>query len=318
MFVNDFYGGIMKFGFQGLLTVLFLGAAAPAIGGERDYFEWAGVTEAHKTTKGAGVTIALLNTGVNYLLPEFRDRIERDQSGNYGFDAVTKSFDPMDRLEYGLGTQVASIAAGNENGIAPEAKLIPVRVFDEHGSGTLESLALGVNYAVDRGADIIEIGGGPLHLERATALCEAIKRAEAARILVVMPVGNDGSPVREYPTGCPVSNALVVAAVDRNGDLTRYSSFGFPAVHIAAPAEGIWRVSRDGNLLKDGQGTSFSAGFATGVAALVLSAHPDYSPVQVKTAMIRGAVEKDSLRGKVLANGYLHATKALNADVRPE
>lgn len=318
MFVNDFYGGIMKLCFHGLLTVLFLGAAAPAIGGERDYLDWAGVTEAHKTTKGEGVTIALLNTGVNYHLPEFLGRIERDENGNFGFDAVTGGFDPMDRLEYGLGTQVASIAAGNENGIAPAAKLIPIRVFDENGAGTLESIALGVNYAVDRGVDIIEIGGGPLHLERATALCEAIKRAEAERILVVMPVGNDGSPVREYPTGCEVTNALVVAAVDKSGDLTRYSSFGFPAVHVAAPAEGIWRVSRDGSLLKDGQGTSFSAGFASGVAALVRSAHPEYSPAQVKTAMIRGAVEKDSLRGKVLANGYLHAAKALKAEVRPE
>lgn len=307
----------MKKVFYGVLTVLFLSAGLPAVAEPgREYLEWAGVTEAHKSSRGDGVTIALLNTGVNYHLPEFRDRIAKDEQGNYGFDAVNGTSDPMDLLEYGLGTQVASIAAGNANGIAPEAKLIPVRVFDEHGAGTLEALAKGVAYAVDRGADIIEIGGGPLHLERATALCDALQRAEAAGILVVMPVGNDGSPVREYPTGCALANALVIAAVDQNGDLTRYSSFGFPAVHIAAPAEGIWRISRDGSTLKHGQGTSFSAAFATGVAALVMSAHPEYGPAQVKTAMVRGAIEKDSLRGKVLANGYLHAAKALNADIK--
>lgn len=308
----------MKTVFQGLITVLLLGAAAPAFAGERDYLEWAGVNAAHGITKGAGVKIALLNTGVNYHLPEFLGRVARDEKGNYGYDAVKNTFDPMDMLEYGLGTQVASIAAGNLYGIAPDAGLIPVRVFDENGGGTLESITRGVHYALDRGANIIEIGGGPLHLERATALCDALKRAEAANVLVVMPVGNDGSPVKEYPTGCALSNALVVAALDKNGDLTRYSSFGFPAVHIAAPAEGIWRISRDGSLLQDGQGTSFSAAFAAGVAALVRSAHPEYTAAQVKAAMVRGAVEKDSLRGKVLANGYLHAEKAINADVRPE
>lgn len=309
----------MKTGFHGLVTALFLGMAMPALGGERDYLGWAGVTEAHATTKGEGVTIALLNTGVNYHLPEFRDRIAKDESGNFGFDAVTGTFDPMDLLEYGLGTQVASIVAGNVHGVAPEARVIPVRVFDEYGAGTLEVLAKGVSYAVERGADIIEIGGGPLHLERATALCDAIKQAEARDILVILPVGNDGSPVREYPTGCRVENALVVAALDKKADLAPYSSFGFPAVHIAAPAEGIWRISRDGAILKDGQGTSFSAAFASGVAALVKSAHPEYTAVQVKTAMIRGAIEKDSLRGKVLANGYLHAAKAVHAGTgRPD
>ncbi len=298
-----------------LVLAAILSVSGKAFAGDRDYLEWAGVNAAQKITKGDGVTIALLNTGVNYHLPEFRSRIAKDEKGNYGFDAISGSNDPMDLFEYGLGTQVASIVSGNEFGIAPEARLVPVRVFDENGSGSLEGLARGVAYAVSRGVDIIEIGGGPLNLEKSQPLCDELKAAEAAGILVVLPAGNDGSEMKEYPTGCAVGNALVVAGVDSRADLSSYSSFGFPAVHIAAPAENIWRISRDGSTQKDGQGTSFSAAFATATAALVLSAHPEYSPSDVKTAMVRGAVEKDSLRGKVLSNGYLHAAAAIAADI---
>lgn len=299
---------------KGLLTVLFSLSASGALAGDQDYLEWAGITEAHKISKGSGVTIALLNAGLNYNLPEFFGRIAKDAQGNYGYDAINNSFDPMELFEYGTGTQVASIAAGNEYGIAPEARIVPVRVFDENGVGGFGALANGVKYAVERAVDIIEIGGGPLNLEKSAALCDALKLAEAAGILVVVPAGNSASLLREYPTGCVVSNVLVVASVDPQGDLTSYSNFGFPAVHIAAPAENIWRVSRDGSVQKDGRGSSLSAAFATGVAALVKSAHPSYSPALIKISMVRGAVEKNSLRGKVLANGYLHAVKALKAE----
>jgi len=303
----------------GLVSVLTLGLGAQSFAGDQDYLDWAGVKDAQKVTKGNGVTVALLNTGVNYHLPEFRNRIAKDSEGNYGYDAITGGNDPMDMLEYGLGTQVSSIVAGNQFGIAPEAKIVPVRVFDENGGGTLESLAKGVVYAVSRNVNIIEIGGGPLNLEKAATLCAAMKLAEEKGILLVVPAGNDGSEIREYPSGCGLSSTLVVAGVDSRGDLTRYSSFGFPAVHIAAPAENIWRISRDGSTQKDGQGTSFSAAFATATAALVMAAHPEYSAGDVKTAMIRGAMEKDSLRGRVLSNGYLNAAAAIAADIsRPE
>jgi subtilisin family serine protease len=108
---------------------------------------------------------------------------------------------------------------------------------------------------------------------------------------------------------------VTVAAIDSHGDFASYSNFGFPAVHLAAPAENIWRISRDGTVRKDGQGTSFSSAFTAGAAALVWSAHPNYRATDVKSALIRGSIPRDSLRGKVLANGYLNAFLALIADV---
>lgn len=286
--------------------------ALSARAGDRDYLDWSGVREAWQITKGAGVTIASLNTGVNYSLPEFRGRIAREPGGAYGFDAVTGRHDPIDRLDLGLGTQVASVAAGNLYGVAPAAQLVPVRIFDENGTSSFDAVGRGVDYAVSRGARVIEIGGGPFELERGgDALCASFRRAEDSGSLLVFSVGNSGESVYAYPSGCDLRNAVTVAAVDGSGDLAAYSNFGSRAVDLAAPAQNLWRVGRDGSLLKTGQGTSFASAFAAGVAALVWSAHPGYAAADVKAALIRAAVARDSLRGKILANGYLNAVAAL-------
>lgn len=309
----------MKLAMHGFLTVLFLTSGGLAVAESRDYLTWAGVHEAHKITRGAGVKIAILNTGVNYQLPEFRNRIAMDANGNYGYDAISKKHDPMDMMEYGLGTQVSSITAGNEFGIAPEATMVPVRVYSEHGAGTQEGIALGVAYALTRGVDIIEIGGGPFLSQNSKPLCTALQKAESLGVLLIFSAGNGGMEEKEFHRGCELRHALVVAALDSQGDLATYSNFGFPAVHIAAPAQNIWRISRDGLVQKSGQGTSYSAAFAAGVAALVKAAHPQYSAAELKIAMVRGAVIKNSLRGKVLSNGYLNAAAAIAADIaRPQ
>ncbi|MGZ3652167.1 MAG: S8 family peptidase [Bdellovibrionota bacterium] len=299
--------------FFSLATVL-LASAVSAHAGDRDYLEWAGINEAWKISQGHGVRLALLNTGVSYQLGEFKGRLETDERGHVGFDAVSGGDDPSDKLEYGLGTQEASIVGGNQFGIAPQSTIIPVRIFDENGGTSAEVIARGVEYAVRRGADIMEIGGGPFNLEKNPRLCGAFQDAEANGALLVFPAGNSGEKRSgSYPSGCELHNAVIVAALDTHGDLASYSDFGFPAVHLAAPAENIWRISRDGSTRKDGQGTSFSSAFAAGVAALVWSAHPDYFAADVKTALIRGAVKKDSLRGKVLSNGILNAVRAIRA-----
>ncbi len=299
---------------MGVLGLMATLVATSAAAGDQEYLSWTGVRDAWKITKGAGVKIALLNTGVNYHLPEFRGRIEKAADGSYGYDAVTNTNDPMDFLEYGLGTQVASLAAGNKFGVAPEALIVPVRVFDDNGLSSSLILARGVNYAINRGVNIIELGGGPLMFDGPSVFCEALQRAEKSGILLVLPAGNSSQELKVYPSGCDLANGVVVAGTDSAGELSFYSNYGFPAVHLAALAENIWRVSRDGSVQKGGKGTSFSAAFAAGVAALVWSAHSEYSAAQVKTALIRGVVPKSSLRGKVLANGFLHALLATQAD----
>ncbi len=301
------------------LAALLLATATSALADDRDYLVWSGVRAAWGTTRGAGVTVATLGTGVNYDLDEFRDRIAREDDGSYGFDSVTGCRDPMDHFDYGVGTQVASVLAGNEFGVAPEARLIPVRIFDENGSGTTETVARGLDYAVGRGAKVIEVGGGPFAFtSTADPLCRAFLRADTAGALLVLPAGNDGVRIGAYPTGCPLRNAVVVAALDGNGDLSSYSNFGFPAVHLAAPAQNIWRISRDGSIRKDGQGTTFSTAYAAGVAALVWSAHPGYRAADVRAALIRGSTARSSLNGKVLANGFLNANLAIRARIGRE
>jgi subtilisin family serine protease len=312
-----------KLSTQLALHTLALGAAlfssTSSFAQDRDYLDWSGVRPAWNSTQGAGIAIATLNTGVNYELPEFAGRVAREADGSYGFDAVSGCHDPMDKLDLGLGTQVASVEAGNGFGVAPAAKLIPVRIFDEYGGGANEYVIRGLDYAVSRHARVIEVGGGPFNFDNgtSTALCQAFQRADASGALLVLPPGNEGESLNAYPSGCPLKNVVNVAALTASGDLAPYSNFGFPAVHLAAPAENIWRISRDGSVRKDGQGTSFSSAFVAGVAALVWSKHPHYRAADVKSALIRGSTARDSLRGKVLANGYVNAMQALRVPITP-
>lgn len=293
------------------LAMVVAGVSAQA--GEREYLKSMGIEDAWKTTMGSPeVTVAVLNTGVNYHLPEFANRIQKDENGNYGYDAVTDTHNPMDLYEFGLGTQVASVIAGNTMGIAPGVKLIPVRVFSENGVSSYQILARGLRYAIERGAKIVELSGGPL--AGSSTYCQLMQEASNRGVLLIAPAGNNSSELSEFPENCPVENLLAVASTTSAGQLSHFSNYGFPAVQVAAQGEGLWAISRDGGLRKENQGTSYSSAAATGIAALVWSAHPEYSSQQVISAMIRGSSQREELRGKVLSNGLLNAYGALNAD----
>lgn len=299
------------------LFALSLFVAGGAFASERPYyFPGMGIEAAWEKTRGSeDVVIASLSTGVNYHLPEFRDRLLKNSDGSYGFDAFTGKTDGMDVYEFGLGTQVASIAVGNTLGLAPGAKLLPVRIFDENGTSNDQVILRGIEFAIANGARILELGGGRLGMQSET-ICRSLLNASARGILVVVPAGNEAVDIANRPIyGCEVPTLVMAAGADENGNLAAYSTYGFPAVHVAAFSDNIWGMGRDGEVKKTGRGTSFSAALTSGVAALVWSAHPEYSAMQVKAALIRGSVPTPGLRGKVLANGFLNALGSIGADV---
>ncbi|MGZ3695135.1 MAG: S8 family serine peptidase, partial [Bdellovibrionota bacterium] len=272
------------------------------------------VNSAQQITRGAdNLVIASLNTGVNYELAEFRGRVLRDTDGTYGYDAITDKKDGMDLMDFGLGTKVASLIIGNSIGLAPNSKVLPIRVFDANGASNWEVIAKGINYALAHGAKIIEFGGGPL-TNLSGAMCDALGQVDAQGALLVVPAGNDGTAQDSYPMGCEISNVVVAASSDETGKLSSFSNYGFPAVHVAAPGEKILSMGRDG-ALSEGTGTSMSAALTAGAAALVWSAHPEYTAQMVRKALVRGSNQTDGLRGKVLANGLLDAFGAIQADL---
>lgn len=295
-----------------LMTWASLGVLCSATvwAGEGYYRDQLELKKAWELTRGdSKVKVAVISTGLNYRLPEFNGKVEKDPAnGAYGYDAYSNRYDPLD--ENGVGTEDASLIAGETLGVAPGVKIVPVKVFGKEGSTDFGTVVKGLNYAVSRRVNIIYAGIGLA--ENAKALCEPLNAAAAAGILVVSPAGNDGSELthRDYQDICGVDNVLVVAASDEQRGLAYYSKFGVRTVDIAAPGEWIEVMNHYGSIGK-GRGTSRSGALAAGVAALVLSYHPDYSAQQLKEAMIRGVSPSSGLQGRVLSNGVLNAYKAM-------
>ncbi|MEM6979483.1 MAG: S8 family serine peptidase, partial [Planctomycetota bacterium] len=189
---------------------------------------------------GEGVTVAVIDTGVDLDHADLIDNLfinpgeiagnGIDDDGNgyvddvSGYDFASRDANPND--VGGHGTHVAgSIAAGNNGfgatGVAPDATILPVRVLGNNGSGRSSDVAAGIRYAVDLGADIINLslGGG-----YSRAIDAAIDYAEALGVFVVAAAGNEAAAVPGYPDRFSASNenVLSVGAIDQN---TRLASF---------------------------------------------------------------------------------------------
>jgi subtilisin family serine protease len=268
-----------------LTLLLLLLAAAPASAADPlrarqwnlDLIE---ADAAHATSTGAGATVAIVDSGVQADHPDLAGRI------GPGYDAVDGDSTPQDGD--GHGTHVAGIvgaATGNGVGVesvAPGATLMPVRVLDDTGSGTIDRVARGVDWAREHGADVINLSlGGDVPLIGAAggdAFDAAIRRAIAAGIVVVAAAGNNAVPTCEQPAA---NGLLCVGAVDKRRQRSFFSSFG-RGLGIVAPggsgasASGA-EVGEDvlstypRSTYHELAGTSQAAPHVAGVAALLVA-----------------------------------------------
>ena len=193
--------------------------------------------------------------------------------------------------DYGHGTHVAGIAAAALNngvgivGIAPHARIMPVKVIDQFGFANYSDIALGIIYAADNGARVINLslGGKP----DSELLREAVDYARSRGALVVAATGNDGGAVL-YPAA--YDPVLAVAATDANDQVAYFSNRG-PQVDVAAPGVDIYSTWPwvTGYFTKSG--TSMAAPHVSGVAALIWSRHPLSSSVSVEYMITEAAVD---------------------------
>lgn len=220
---------------------------------------------AWQRTRGRGVTVAVLDTGVDLDHPDLAGAIKdkHDFTGDGIADAD------------GHGTHVAGVVAARLNsvgfvGVAPEADLLIAKVLGNDGSGAFEWIAAGVDWAVAKGADIISMSlGGPAN---APSLYTAIHKALAADKIVVCAAGNEGSIFRNaigYPGR--YGGVITVAAHDRNGNPAGFSSRG-GEIDLMAPGTDIWSSYLDGGYAQL-SGTSMATPFVSGVCALILAKH---------------------------------------------
>ncbi|MFY7805575.1 MAG: S8 family peptidase [Limnoraphis robusta] len=222
-----------------------------------------------KQTKGKGIKVAVLDTGIALKHPELVDAVEDARD-------FTKSPSGPSDIE-GHGTHVAGIIAARENrggvvGVAPEAKLLVGKVLGDNGYGTAQQLVNGIRWAIDKKADIISMSlGSPLPSEEMHA---AIKAAVQAGIFVICAAGNSGPNLEtvEYPAIYP--ETIAVGAIDRTRRVAQFSSRG-KAVDIVAPGDNILSTypPRGVAVLS---GTSMATPFVSGVVALMLSKHRSF------------------------------------------
>lgn len=220
-----------------------------------------GIPDAHKLTKGAGITVAVIDTGY---------AVHPDLEGNV-LPAIDLTGDNTNGVDgNGHGTHVAGIIAAAENdigiiGVAPQAKILPIKVLDNGGHGGFPNIELGIRAAIAANVDIINLSLGAPFTPPST-LYAAVREAYEKGIVIVAAAGNDSSAVN-WPA--KFDEVIAVAALDKDGKMARFSSRG-PEVDAGAPGVDIYSTYLNSQyaLLK---GTSQAAPFIAGCVALIKS-----------------------------------------------
>jgi len=282
-----------------------------------------GIAKAWQTTRGAGVKIAIIDTGIGRGSSEFDGAVSAgtDVSGAGAPDGRT----PVGAVDADHGSWVASLAAGRGTGpdagvigVAPEAQLLSVSVG--FGSSATRSFADqivdAIHWSVDHGADVINMSLTTNVPDWPESWDEAFQYAFDHDVVVVVAAGNRGSGTTKVGAPATIPGVLTVGGVDRSGKASVDASTQGITIGVSAPSEELVGVSADGTVVS-WDGTSGAAPIVAGIAALVRSAHPDLDADNVinrivKTAHAVGVDPADKL---LYGYGLVDAAAAVSADV---
>jgi subtilisin family serine protease/sugar lactone lactonase YvrE len=262
---------------------------------------WGMLDGAGNTVTGQGITIAIIDTGIDYRHPDLGGCFGPGCKVIGGFDFVHGDEDPLD--DNGHGTHVAGIAAANGGvrGVAPDAHLLAYKALDANGNGMDSDVIAALEGAVDPdgnpvtgdGADVINmslggVGGSDSPLSVATS------RAMDAGSVVVVAAGNNGSGYETVDSPGNAENVLTVGAVNDSGQIANFSSRGpvsgndYIKPEIVAPGVSI-RSAAPGGSYATLSGTSMATPHVAGGAALLRQLHPTLSPQEIKALLVNNA-----------------------------
>jgi subtilisin family serine protease len=275
------------------------------------------------TTGSPSIIVAVLDSGIDLNNADFAGRIwvNPNSSGSDGYPGDVNGWNFVNNNSNvqdvdGHGTHVSGIIAADLNngtgvvGVAPNITIMPVKILDNTGGGSIDAAVSGIYFAVQHGARVINASwaGG----DYSQALANAIAYAGSQGVVFVTAAGNDGTnndTTPSYPASYGASNEIAVAAIDASGNVPTYSNYGAKTVALAAPGDNILSTVPGG--FATYSGTSMATAFVSGVAALVLSVDPTATAPQVVQDIVSTTKPLSSLAGKTETGGMVDAYNAV-------
>ncbi|MFI0981986.1 type VII secretion-associated serine protease mycosin [Streptomyces sp. NPDC021093] len=287
--------------------------------------------EVWKQSTGKGVRVAVIDSGVDVKNKQLTAAVDvksgrnvlpnplKDEKG----ELIERGKEDGTSDTVGHGTKVAGIIAARPAkgtgfvGLAPDATIIPIQQNDAEGHGNALTLATAINHAIAKEAKIINISQDTANATEPTpVLRQAVNLALSKNILIIASAGNDGlggNLKPTYPASYP--GVLAVAASDRNNERAAFSQSG-EFVGVAAPGVDMISTVPGGGHCAD-SGTSFSAPYVTGVAALIRAKHPKWTNAQVITQIKQTAERSIPGHDRLVGWGVVDPVRALTEDEHP-
>jgi subtilisin family serine protease len=257
---------------------------------------------------GKGVTVAVIDTGVDYNHPELEGHVikptGKEKKDCTGWNFSAKTADPMD--DHSHGTHCSGTILGKTVGVAPGAMILPIKFLDKDGSGTLEDALESIQYAIDCKVDVMSNswgGGGKMQ-----SMQDLVNDAKAKNIVFVAAAGNetnDNDKKPSYPA--TYENVISVAATDKNDKIAYFSNWGKKTVLVAAPGVGVYSSVIDGKY-DTYSGTSMATPHVAGVVALMLEAKIPAMDIAKK---LEDAYDEVPVALKIKSKGRVNALKAV-------
>lgn len=278
------------------------------------------IQAAWAVTRGAGQTVAVVDTGVTAAHQDLLGQIDSDDA----YDYVDRDTNPQDTE--GHGTHVTGTIAAIANnrfgiaGVAPEAQVLPLRVMSSSAGGRLSDVIQAFDRAGRLGIRVVNASFG------ATSTSKALQDVIAAypRTLFVAAAGNDGVNVDAkpvYPCAVPLPNVVCVGASDMNDAPATFAkgatNVGAQTVDLFAPGTKIVSTWKSTTSYATAEGTSMAAPHVAGTLALIFSQDPSLSATQAKAKLLAGVDPVPQLAGRAVTGGRVNAAGALRAPAPP-